>query len=102
MQARSLIIISIIMTVARVSNAQQPCALERDTMTLPFSHSVVEGEYTTTKLKKSGEVTFFRASGNKMYLKFLMKENLYFDKVDVLEIRSGTKSYYATRTLPCS
>jgi hypothetical protein len=97
MTVRPLIILLIGVASAMCARAQTSCTMTRDTMTLPSTHQVVEGEYVTVPLKKGSQVTFFK-SPDKMFLKLVVNENFYFDKVDVLEIRSGSKSYYAKDT----
>jgi hypothetical protein len=98
MQIRLLIIVFFLCAAGQQLHAQSSCDFQKDTMTLPFSKKVVEGDLVRIPLKKGSEVTFLKAEGGKMYLRLLVKENFYFDKVDVLEIRSGSKSYYAKET----
>ena len=74
--------------------AQNNCELIKDTLTLPAEHKVVEGEYVQTTLKNLSVVTLFKTNDNKYYLKILITEDFYFDKVGVLEIKSGSKSIY--------
>jgi hypothetical protein len=70
----------------------------QDTMSLPETNKILEGEYFETTLKDFSVVRLFKTEDDKYYLKFIVKKNFYFDKVDVLEIRSGNKSYYAKNT----
>jgi len=65
-----------------------------DTMTFFAEQKVLEGDKITVPLKKGGEVTFMKERSGKVYIKIVVKENFYFDKTDILEIRSGSKSYY--------
>lgn len=80
--------------------SQNNCEAEfvKDTLTVPGEKKVVEGEYIQTTLKNLSVVTLFKTKDNKFYLKLIVTENFYFNKVDVLEIRSGSKSYYAKDT----
>lgn len=75
----------------------QTCELQvlPDTMTLHGAGKILEGQRVSVSLKKGGEITLFISGDGKVYLRFLVKENFYFDKTDILEIRSGSKSYYA-------
>jgi hypothetical protein len=70
----------------------------RDTMSNPASGKVLEGEYLETVLKNLSEVRLFKTADEHYYLRFIVTKNFYFDKVDVLEIQSGTRSYYAKET----
>ena len=77
--------------------AAQTCELQvlPDTMTLHGTGKTLEGQRVSVPLKKGGEITLFLSGEGKVYLRFLVNENFYFDKTDILEIRSGSKSYYA-------
>ncbi len=66
-----------------------------DTMSTFIKNTVIEGNYIETTLKKGTVVRFFKTNNDKYYLRFMVTENFYFDKTDVLEIVSGHKSYYA-------
>jgi hypothetical protein len=63
-------------------------------MSLPESGKVLEGSYMETPLKDFSVVRLFRTTDEKFYLRMIVKKNFYFNKVGVLEIRSGTKSIY--------
>jgi hypothetical protein len=80
--------------------AQADCQmqLQSDTMTLTGEGKVLEGDYLEVTLKNQSEVRLFRTSQNKLYLRLIVTENFYFNKVDMLEIMSGSKSYYAKNT----
>ena len=73
-------------------------AFTPDTMTLNGENKILEGEYVETTLKNLSVVRMFKTKDNKYFIRFLVTKNFYFDKVDVLEIRSGNKSYYAENT----
>jgi hypothetical protein len=91
--------IFLLAATAGVLAAQDPCpALTGDTMSVPGKRIVLEGEYIETTLRNLSEVRFFRTRDKKLYLRLIVTENFYFGKVDVLEIRSDTKSYYAKNT----
>jgi hypothetical protein len=83
-----------------ISYGQEDCAsaFVTDTMFVPKEGKVVSGQYIETVFKNQSVVRLFKASDNRYYMRLLVKENFYFDKVDVLEIRSGSKSYYAKET----
>lgn len=70
----------------------------KDTMSVPESGKVLEGEYIETTLKDLSMVRIFHTNDDKYYLRFIVKKNFYFNKTDVLEIRSGSKSYYVKNT----
>jgi hypothetical protein len=84
--------------MAFCAQAQDVCAFIPDTMSVPGQGTILQGDYIETTLKNQSEVRFFRAKGNKLYLRMIVTENFYFDKVDMLEIRSETKSFYAKNT----
>lgn len=69
-------------------------AFVQDTMTLPESGKVLEGSYVETPLKDLSVVRLYRTTDDKFYLRMIVKKNFYFNKVGVLEIRSGSKSIY--------
>ena len=64
-------------------------------MSIPENGKILDGEYIETTLKDFSTCRIFRATDNKYYLRIIVKQNFYFNKTDVLEIRSGSKSYYA-------
>src|SRR3954462_13489083 len=80
-----------------------PCAgqngeqltLLRDTMGVPQENKILDGDYIETTLKNLSVVRFFKTTDGKLFLRLIVTKNFYFNKVDVLEIKSGTKSYYA-------
>jgi hypothetical protein len=83
------------LTLPIKSQVNCEAAFMKDTMSLPEIGKILEGEYIETTLKDFSVVRLFKANDNKYYLRFIVKKNFYFNKVDVLEIRSGNKSYYA-------
>ena len=89
-----LIIFSFIFTLENKSQINCETAFVKDTMSLPDLSKTLEGEYIETTLKDFSTVRIFKTQGDKFYLRFVVKKNFYFNKVDVLEIRSGSKSIY--------
>ena len=77
--------------------AQSKCAFTfvEDTLSIPEKGIVMHGQSLETVLKNLSTVKLFKSNDDKLFIKFVVTENFYFDKVDVLEIRSGSKSYYA-------
>ena len=67
-------------------------------MSLLDGNKIVEGEYIETTLKDQSQFRILRTDDDKYYLRFVVKKNFYFNKTDVLEIRSGSKSYYVKNT----
>ena len=66
----------------------------KDTLRIPEGNKVLEGESVSAELKKGYSFKLFKTSNNKYYFKIIISENLYFNKMDALEIISGTKSIY--------
>lgn len=81
-----------------ISQAQNKCNFIPDTLLIPGSNKVVNGEYIEAQLKNGSTVRFYKVTGGKLYLRMTITENLYFDKIDKLEIQSGSKSFYAKDT----
>jgi len=77
---------------------QEGCEFIKDTLTLPKEKKVIEGVYLQTTLKNLSTVTLFKTNDNRLYLKLVVTEDFYFNKVDMLEIKSSNKSYYAKDT----
>ena len=73
-------------------------AFVKDTMSVPETGKILEGEYVEVTLKDLSEVRIFRTTDDKYYIRFIVKQNFYFNKIDILEIRSGSKSYYVKNT----
>lgn len=73
----------------------QDCAdFATDTMTIPETGKTVEGEYIEATLKNQSVVRFMRTADGRIFLRLIVTENFYFGKVAMLEIRSGSKSYW--------
>ena len=97
MNSRSKLLLCTMVTFAALG-AQAQCSFSGDTMSVPGTGKVLEGEYIETTLKDLSEVRFFRTNDNKIYLRLIVTQNFYFGKTDVLEIKSDNKSYYAKNT----
>src|SRR5688572_32559735 len=80
------------------AQSSENIAFARDTMSIPQTDKILDGEYLETTLKNLSVVRFFKTTDGKLYLRMIVTKNFYFDKVDVLEIQSGSKSYYAKNT----
>lgn len=78
--------------------SQNNCSFTKDTVYIPKENKTVDAEYLETVFKNKSSVKLIKTTSNKYYLKITITENLYFDRVDVLEIRSGNKSFYAKET----
>jgi len=80
--------------------AQEKCdaVFSADTLTPPGSSVALNGQSVETTLKNLSKVKLFKSDDDKLYLRLVVTENFYFNKVDVLELQSGTKSYYAKDT----
>lgn len=98
MNTRSIFFYLLFFTLACKGQVVCEFAFTPDTMSIPGSGKVLEGEYIETTLKDFSTVKLFKTTDDKYYLKLVVKKNFYFDKIDVLEIRSGNKSYYAKDT----
>jgi hypothetical protein len=77
-----------------LANGAQNCSYLQDTLYIPKQGKIVNTEYLQTTLKNNTIVKLYKTENSKYFLKLIVTENLYFDKVDVLEIKSGSKSYY--------
>jgi hypothetical protein len=86
--------------VASVSKAQINCetAFVSDTMSVPEKGEILKGHYLEVQLKDFSVVRLFRTNDDKYFIRFIVKQNFYFNKTGVLEIRSGSKSYYVKNT----
>jgi len=79
--------------ITGILSAQTDCIFKRDTVFIHKENKTVNAEILQVDLKKSF-VQFIKTDANKYYMKISVSENLYFDRVDQLEIRSGSKSFY--------
>ena len=76
----------------------QDCTFKEDTVFIHSEKKTVNTEYLETILKNKSRVQLIKANQNKLFVKLIVTENLYFDKVDRLEIKSGSKSFYVKDT----
>lgn len=70
----------------------------QDTMTIQGTNKVVEGEYVETVLHDLSVVRFFKTNDGRYFVRFIVTRNFYFDKVAMLEIKSGSKSSHEKDT----
>lgn len=83
---------------AAALQAQNNCPeFKDDTLFLPRESKRIVGEYIGADLKNGSNFRLYK-TGNRYFLKLIVHENLYFEKVDLLEIQSGDKSFYAKDT----
>lgn len=80
------------MFFAQLMCAQNTCVIMPDTLILEETKTAIYGVSIEAKLKKHGELKLFKADNGKLYLHFLVTQNLYFDKRDNLEIESDGRS----------
>jgi hypothetical protein len=97
---KGIIYITLILLLGFKTFGQLACESHfvSDTMSTFSKNTVLEGSYIETTLKKGSVLRFYKTNDEKYYLRFLVNENFYFDKTDMLEIVSGHKSYYANDT----
>ena len=76
----------------------QDCTFKEDTVFIAAEKKTVNSEFLETTLKNKSRVQLIKAPKNKLFVKLIVTENLYFEKVDQLEIKSGSKSFYAKET----
>lgn len=77
----------------------QNCQLtySEDTLYIPLLNKTISAEYTEVKTKNNSQIQLFKQNGN-YYLRIIATVNLYFGKIDLLEIKSDTKSFFAKNT----
>lgn len=94
---KTLFIVFAFLGLVQGNIAQEKCELTMspDTMTLPGSQAPMQGESLETIFKNLAHVKLFKAADGKLFLRLIVTENFYFNKTDVLEIKSGSKSFYA-------
>lgn len=80
-----------------VSKAQTSCAFTEDTLYLPMTGKTLPASYIEVVTKNNSRIQLFRQGGN-YYLRIIATINLYFGKTDVLEIKSGNKSFFSKNT----
>ncbi len=95
MRIKYIIFYFLLFSLYASSQADKNAAFVRDTMSMPETGKTLEGEYVETTLKNLSVLRFFKTDDNKYFLRFIVTKNFYFNKTGVLEIRSGSKSYYA-------
>jgi hypothetical protein len=78
--------------------SQTDCEFKADTVYIPKFNKVINGEVLQTAFKNRSILQLIKGEANTFFLKLIVTENLYFNKVDQLEIKSGTKSFYAKET----
>jgi hypothetical protein len=95
----TLIILSLL-CLTYFCNAQAGCnpGPAADTLYIPSENKLLHGESIQATLKNKSVVKLFKTPDSHYYLKIFITRNFYFNKVDMLEIRSGSKSYYAKDT----
>ncbi|MBK9283676.1 MAG: hypothetical protein IPM51_05080 [Sphingobacteriaceae bacterium] len=69
-----------------------------DTVFIPKENKTYQSDYLEVELKNKSLVQLVKADNKKYYLRMIVTENLYFDKVALLEVISGKKSFYVKDT----
>ncbi len=69
-----------------------------DTIRIPKENKVIQADYVITSLKNGSTIQLIKAPANKFYMRICTSENLYFGKTDLMEIKSGSKSFFAKET----
>jgi hypothetical protein len=98
MKKRYLFLCVLFLSLTIKSQSDCNAAFKRDTIFIPKEQKLLEGDFIETTLKNQSVVQLFNVDNTKFYLKLYVTENFYFNKIDVLEIKSGKKSYYAKDT----
>ncbi|MEO6304087.1 MAG: hypothetical protein ABIP51_13035 [Bacteroidia bacterium] len=93
-----LIISMIVFGFTGYSQKSSDLSFLKDTVRIPKENKVLDSEYLITTLKNGSTVQLIKSSNNKFYLRLCTTENLYFGKTDLMEIRSGSKNFYAKET----
>lgn len=76
--------------------SQNKCEISpmSDTIVNAKKEKITSGEFIQATLKNKSVVQLYKLSDNKLYMKLIVTENLYFGKTDNLEVQSGSKSIY--------
>ncbi len=78
--------------------SQVDCVFKADTIFIPKENKVVNAEYLQTTFKNRSNFILYKTDNGKYYLKLIVTENLYFGKIDMLELISNSKSFFAKDT----
>jgi hypothetical protein len=87
-------LVAVLFLIVRNFVSAQDCSFKSDTVFIPTEKKVMDSEYLEATLKNKSVFKLVKAPNKKLYVKFIVTENLYFGKVDQLEIRSGKRSFY--------
>jgi hypothetical protein len=79
---------------AGVLSCRSQCSFQEDSLFIPKENKIVAAVFLDVQLKKSS-MQFIKIKSEKYFLRLVVTENLYFDKIDQLELQSGKKSFYA-------
>jgi hypothetical protein len=75
-------------------HSQIDCALKSESVYLPKENQTINAKSLSTILKNNTTIILYKTDKGKYYLKLIVSENLYFNRVDILELKSGTKSIF--------
>ena len=92
---KRIITVFFLVFLSTLYKGQCDLAFVKDTVSLQKDEKIVVGEYVETTLKNLSVVRLFKTNDNKFYMRFIVTEDFYFDKVGTLEVKSGSRSYYA-------
>jgi hypothetical protein len=86
--------------LSSAADAQDHCIsrFQTDTLTLPGEPEQLNGQSLEVTLKDLSSVKLFSSDNGRLFLRIITTRNFYFNMTDVLEIQSGSKSYYAKNT----
>jgi hypothetical protein len=74
------------------SQASADLTIMRDTIRIPKEYRTINAEYLITTLKSGTTIQLIKSPEKRYYLRIVTSDNLYFEKTDVLEIQSGSRS----------
>lgn len=92
------ILILFVIYFTSYSFSQDNCSFFADTCFIPKEGKTIPVESIKATFKNLSEFSFIKTETGKYYLRLIVTENLYFDKVDMLELKSGDKSFYSKQT----
>jgi hypothetical protein len=76
------------------SYSQVDCNFKNDTVFIPKENKVINASYLQTALKNKSNFIIYKSDNNRYFVKLIVSENLYFNKIDLLEFKSGSKSIF--------
>jgi hypothetical protein len=74
--------------------AQNDCTFKHDLIFIAQENKEMQADYLEVDLKNKARLQLFKTNSNRYFLKLIVTQNLFLEKKCMLELKSGSKSFF--------